>query len=338
MSVHRAKPSMSTTEENADTLPAGKYSHKLSEGQAIGRFAPSPSGFLHAGNIFAYLVSWLLVKHLGGKNILRIEDLDTFRSKRAYADRLMSDLEAMGLYWDGEPLFQSTRTQAYTEAFESLEARGMLYPCFCTRADLHAASAPHAGEKPIYSGKCSHLDAQETASLKDAGRPFSVRIRVPDQAIGFDDLLQGPYSQNLKDGCGDFVIRRSDGVFAYQLAVVADDAFQGVNFIVRGYDLLDSTPQQIYLQDKLYLPHLQYAHIPLMLDSSGRRLSKRNTDAGSDALRDRFGSWEAAIGRIAFVSGIIPEDEPMSPEDILRFSSFSGLAECLKGRKFITWE
>ena len=231
----------------------------------VGRFAPSPTGRMHAGNIYAALIAWLVAKSQGGHMVLRIEDLDRERSKSVYIDQIQRDFETLGLFWDEGPYFQHDRDEAYAEAFGRLEARGLLYPCFCTRADLHAASAPHRGEKLVYAGTCRHLSDAEVEARWAAGRTPGWRVAVDSRTIAFEDLVQGTYAQKLDRDCGDFLIRRSDGAFAYQLAVVVDDAAQGVNSVVRGVDLLCSTPQQRYLQDLLGLPHPAYAHVPLLV-------------------------------------------------------------------------
>ncbi len=287
----------------------------------VGRFAPSPTGRMHAGNIYAALIAWLVAKSQGGHMVLRIEDLDRERSKATYIDQIQRDFEALGLFWDEGPYFQHDRDEAYAEAFGRLEARGLLYPCFCTRADLHAASAPHRGEKLVYAGTCRHLSDAE----------------VESRTIAFEDLVQGTYAQKLDRDCGDFLIRRSDGAFAYQLAVVVDDAAQGVNSVVRGVDLLCSTPQQRYLQDLLGLPHPAYAHVPLLVAEQNRRLSKRDRDAALDELLARFGSPRAVIGHIAAVAGLVPEEAPATPEELLKDFSLERFRDGLPDLVQIPW-
>ncbi|MGN0262040.1 MAG: tRNA glutamyl-Q(34) synthetase GluQRS [Eggerthellaceae bacterium] len=295
-----------------------------------GRFAPSPTGRMHAGNIFSALVSWVICKRSGGGVVLRIEDLDRSRSKAEYIDQIMRDFEFLGLTWDYGPYYQSSRDSVYEEAFNRLQEMGLVYPCYCTRADLHAASAPHPGEKPIYPGTCRMLasgDLQEKArAAAQAGRKPSLRIRVPGDCHSFCDGFQGQYMQVLDRDCGDFIVRRSDGAFAYQLAVVIDDAAQGVNCIVRGSDLLSSTPQQLFLQDILGLPHPVYAHVPLLMGPDGHRLSKRHKDADLECLLQRFGTSQAILGHIAFVTGLVPEDEPLTADQILRYADLSSLS------------
>lgn len=283
----------------------------------VGRFAPSPTGVMHAGNIFAALAGWLIVRSMGGKMVLRLEDLDRERSKGCYADRIQRDFERLGLTWDEGPFFQHDRDSAYQEAFERLAQAAAVYPCYCTRADLHAASAPHRGEKRVYPGTCRHLSASERAQREGEGRRAAWRVEVPDLTVAVDDLVQGPYRQDLAKECGDFLVRRSDGAFAYQLAVVVDDAAQGVSLVVRGVDLLCSTPQQVFLQRALGLPEPRYAHVPLLVGERDRRLSKRDHDAGLDALLERFGTPEGVIGHIAGITGLAGSCEPASPEALL---------------------
>ncbi|OUO91472.1 tRNA glutamyl-Q(34) synthetase GluQRS [Gordonibacter sp. An230] len=290
----------------------------------VGRFAPSPTGRMHAGNVFAALVAWLVAKSQGGKIVLRIEDLDAERSKPAYADAVRRDFEALGLLWDEGPYFQHDRTEAYRAAFDELRARDLVYPCFCTRADLHATSAPHRGEKPVYPGTCRNLSDEERMARARERTPAQ-RLMVPDERIAFIDQVQGPYEQNLASDCGDFLVKRSDGAFAYQLAVVVDDAAQGITSVVRGVDLLCSTPQQLYLQRLLGLPHPTYAHIPLLVAERDRRLSKRDHDAALDALIERFKTPAGVIGHIAGITGLAPTCDPVTPEELLRSFDLAAL-------------
>ncbi len=292
---------------------------------SVGRFAPSPTSRMHAGNIFAALLSWLVVKSRGGEMVLRIEDLDPDRSKPYYTDMVQRDLESLGLTWDRGPYFQHDRHDTYRDAFLKLQDRGLTYPCFCTRADLNSVSAPHFGEKKVYPGTCKNLSAEErdmkTKMLeKDPNDPRcspAMRLSVNNSFIEFDDLFRGRYSQVLDRDCGDFIIRRSDGAYAYQIAVVIDDFDQGVNTVVRGIDLLSSTPQQIYLQNILGFNHPLYAHFPLFVAENGRRLSKRNHDCGYEALLERYKTPQGVIGHIAYIGGLISTDEPSTPTDIL---------------------
>lgn len=302
----------------------------------VGRFAPSPTGRMHAGNIYAALSAWLVAKSQGGTIVLRIEDLDRDRSKAEYINAVQRDFELLGLTWDQGPFFQHDRDEAYLEAFSALERKGLVYPCFCTRADLHAASAPHRGEKFVYPGTCRGLTGEQIAE-KSMRRVPAQRLCVPDATYSFEDMVQGRYKQNLAHDCGDFLIRRSDQAFAYQLAVVVDDAAQGVTSIVRGVDLLCSTPQQLYLQELLGLDHPRYAHIPLLVAEKNRRLSKRDHDAGIEELLARFKTPEAIIGHIAGICGLAPTCDPATPEQLLATFDVARLPELFSDPVQIPW-
>ena len=302
----------------------------------VGRFAPSPTGRMHAGNIYAALTAWLVAKSQGGTIVLRIEDLDRDRSKAEYISAVQHDFELFGLTWDHGPFFQHDRDEAYSEAFQALGRQGLVYPCFCTRADLHAASAPHRGEKFVYPGTCRDLSSEQVTA-KSLLRAPAQRLRVPDAMYSFEDMVQGHYAQNLADDCGDFLIRRSDQAFAYQLAVVVDDAAQGVNSVVRGVDLLCSTPQQLYLQELLGLGHPRYAHIPLLVAEENRRLSKRDHDAGLEELLARFKAPEAVIGHIAGICGLAPTCDPATPEQLLETFDIAQLPELFSDPVQIPW-
>ena len=279
---------------------------------AVGRFAPSPSGVMHLGNVFSALLAWLSVRSAGGRMLLRIEDLDPDRSKPVFADAIRRDLEWLGLDWDQESEPQSKRTEYYRAAFEALEAQGLVYPCYCTRAQLHAASAPHASDgQSVYPGTCRSLRPED----RPAGRKPAWRLMVPDGTISFRDGLQGEYRENLLRDCGDFIIRRSDGVYAYQLAVVVDDAGMGVSQVVRGCDLLSSTPRQLYLYRLLDKPAPAFYHVPLLTAPDGRRLSKRDGDLDLSALRLRYAP-EALIGLLACAAGLLPKPEAVSAGEL----------------------
>lgn len=302
----------------------------------VGRFAPSPTGRMHAGNIFAALVQYLLVKSRGGRIVLRIEDLDRDRSKAEFINQIPEDFERLHLFWDEGPYFQHDRDEVYSEVFRGFEERGLIYPCYCSRADLLAGSAPHRGEKTVYSGRCRDLD--EIGRLEASqGRVPAFRLRVPEADYSLEDLIQGTYTQNLATECGDYIVRRSDGAFAYQLAVVVDDAAQGVNCICRGVDLLCSTPQQLFMQDLLGAPHPEYAHVPLLTASTGVRLSKRNKDASLDDMLAVLGSPEAVIGHIAFITGLADTPEPCFPDDLLATFDVARLRERWQGLIEIPW-
>ena len=290
----------------------------------VGRFAPSPSGRLHLGNLFCCLLAWLSARQQGGRVVLRVEDLDTARCPRRYALQAMEDLHWLGLTWDEGPgadgghgsYFQSERTALYQMALQKLEGMGLVYPCFCTRAELHAASAPHREDgQVIYPGTCRHLTAEQAAEKARVRAP-ALRLRVPDEVVAFTDRHMGPHAENLAQDCGDFLLRRSDGMFAYQLAVVVDDAAMGVTEVVRGSDLLDSTPRQLLLYRLLELPAPQFCHFPLLLSHDGRRLSKRDADAGLETLMARL-SPEEILGKLAYLGGFHPSAAPASAEELL---------------------
>ena len=292
--------------------------------KVVGRFAPSPSGRMHLGNVFSALMAWLSVRSAGGTMVLRIEDLDPDRCRPEYAEQMKDDLRWLGLDWDVEQTPQSRRTEAYRECFERLREMGLVYPCYCSRGELHAASAPHASDgNVIYAGTCRDLTEEERAAK--TRRP-AWRLIVLDEEIAFHDGLQGEYRENLARECGDFIIRRSDGVYAYQLAVVTDDAEAGVTQIVRGRDLLSSTPRQIYLQRLLGLPTPEYYHVPLLVAPDGRRLSKREHDLDMGALRERC-TPEALLGCLAQLSGLRPTAEPVTAGELAAVFSWNFAAK-----------
>ena len=278
-----------------------------------GRFAPSPSGRMHLGNVFSALLAWLSARAAGEEFVLRIEDLDPARCRPEYGKLLRDDLRWLGLDWDREMPMQSTRTQVYAEAFERLRAQGLLYPCFCTRNELHAASAPHASDGTfVYAGTCRNLSQAQIAAQT---RKPAWRIRVPDEIISYIDGVYGEISQRLSAECGDFILRRSDGVYAYQLAVVCDDALGGISQVVRGRDLLFSTPRQLWLFEKLGYAAPKYFHVPLLVAPDGRRLSKRDKDLDLGQLRVRV-TPERLIGTLAFSAGLIERNEPVSAREL----------------------
>ena len=232
---------------------------------STGRYAPSPSGRMHLGNLMCCLLAWLSAKSKGGQVLLRIEDLDTQRCPRSYADAIVDDLAWLGLAADGPtpPVYQSDRSEIYQRYFDELSRRGLVYPCFCSRSQLHAASAPHRSDgQVIYAGTCRGLTPAEIAERSKTRAP-AWRVQVPDEVIAFEDGHMGHYEENLARDCGDFFLRRADGVFAYQLAVVVDDALMGVDEVVRGSDLLSSTPRQLWLYRELGLTPPKFYHLPL---------------------------------------------------------------------------
>ena len=296
----------------------------MEDKQVVGRFAPSPSGRMHLGNLWSCLLAWLSARSAGGRMILRLEDLDPDRCKREYCDQVMRDLEWLGLDWDNVPVYQSERPHVYAQAFEQLEKRGLVYPCYCNRAERLAASAPHRSDGVVlYSGRCRDLSQGEREELARTRRP-AWRLKVPDEEYVFTDLLQGEYRENLARECGDFILRRSDGVYAYQLAVVVDDALMGVNQVVRGQDLLDSTPRQNYLQDLLGYDRPEHGHVPLLLAADGRRLAKRDRDQELGQLQQRYSAPEI-VGRLACMAGLIDRPEGISPQELVDLFSWDKL-------------
>ena len=379
----------------------------------VGRFAPSPTGRMHLGNVFSSLLAWLSVRSQGGKLVLRIEDLDDRARSGPWDALLMDDLRWLGLDWDEGPYYQTDRIDLYADAVRQLDDMGLVYPCFCTRAELHAASAPHASDgTPVYAGTCRGLTAAEVAARSKA-RPPALRLKVPpvqgiassrgpfesdapeskhskteltdfgnsmpreltfgdcsergvrggaasqDTADGtcggaalqgaagdvrgaaasrsaaggdagvmhFEDRTYGLQREVLAEECGDFLVRRSDGVYAYQLAVVVDDADMGVNEVVRGCDLLGSTARQMYLQDLLGYAHPSYAHVPLLVAPDGRRLSKRDRDCDVGVLREHFGTPGALLGRLAYVAGLVPSPEPRTADKLVDEFRWSAVCE-----------
>ncbi len=289
--------------------------------ETVGRFAPSPSGRMHLGNVLCAVLAWASARKQNGSFLLRIEDLDSMRCPRSYAELIIDDLKWLGLDWDGEILYQSERSGIYARYEAILDEKGLLYPCFCSRAALHAASAPHLSDgRVVYQGACRGL-SQDEISEKRRQRAPATRLRVPDETVTFTDGVYGAYSENLLTECGDFIIRRSDGVFAYQLAVVVDDALSNVTEVVRGCDLLSSAPRQIWLHRLLGFEPPGFAHIPLLCASDGRRLSKRDGDLDLGVLRERFPP-ERIIGALCFSAGLIPNPEPLSLKELIKIFSW----------------
>ena len=284
---------------------------------------------MHLGNLWSSLLAWLAARSAGGRMVLRLEDLDPDRCTQAWCDQVMRDLEWLGLDWDNEPVYQSRRTPAYEAAFRQLEEKRLVYPCFCTRAERMAASAPHRSDgQAVYDGRCRRLTAEQREDLARQRNP-AWRLAVPDRAGSFRDLLQGMYEENLLRDCGDFILRRSDGVYAYQLAVVVDDAWMGVTQVVRGSDLLSSTPRQRSLRELLGCPAPEYGHVPLLLAPDGRRLAKRDRDQELGALQSRWSAREL-VGQLALLAGLIPEYAPISPGELIPLFSWEKLpqADC----------
>ena len=285
----------------------------------VGRFAPTPSGRMHLGNVFAALIAWLSVRKDNGHLVLRMEDLDTQRTSAEFANILRQDLGWLGLSWDEETQPQSQRSQIYGDYFEKLEAMGLLYPCYCTRSQLHSVNAPHLSDGTyVYAGTCRNLSEAQKAAF---GRAPAWRVMVPDQEWTVHDKIQGTYTENLSTHCGDFVVRRADGVYVYQLAVTIDDALAGVNQVVRGTDLLSSAPRQMYLQSLLGFPHPEYAHVPMLLAPDGRRLSKRDKDLDLGYLRSHT-TPEKLIGVLAHAAGLLDSPIPISAKELASQFSF----------------
>lgn len=285
-----------------------------------GRFAPSPSGRMHLGNALSAMLAWLSAKQQGGEILLRIEDLDPARSKAEYAQGIMDDFRWLGLLWDRRATDQSKRGEAYAAALRQLEQMYLIYPCYCSRDQLHAASAPHASDgRVIYAGTCRNLTPEQRAVMT---KKPSLRIRLPDREISFRDGLQGDVTMNLQREFGDIILRRADGVAAYQLAVVVDDGTEGVTEVVRGRDLLSSTPVQLFLYELLGLTPPRFYHVPMLLAPDGRRLSKRDRDLDFGYLRQHF-SPEEIIGLLGHLAGLMERWEPVSARELARDFSWS---------------
>ena len=283
------------------------------ETQVVGRFAPTPSGRMHLGNVFAALIAWVSVRSRGGEMVLRMEDLDTQRTSDEFAQVLREDLRWLGLDYDRETSPQSRRSEVYDKYFEILREKGILYPCFCTRSQLHGVNAPHLSDGTyVYPGTCRNLTEEQRAAFQ---RKPAWRVEVPDKVWAIRDLVQGDYSLNLAADCGDMVVRRADGVYVYQLAVTVDDGEAGVTEVVRGMDLLSSAPRQMYLQELFGFPHPTYGHVPMLLAPDGRRLSKRDRDLDLGELRKRV-TPERLIGSLAYAAGLIDRPTDISAREL----------------------
>ncbi len=292
-----------------------------------GRLAPSPTGWAHLGNAWAFLMAWLAVRSQNGELVLRMEDLDSERSSVVYMQMLMSDIRWLGLDWDEGPApeqerwdyHQSNRTRLYAEALEQLRAMGRAYPCFCSRRDLRLASAPHLGDAgPAYPGTCRNLSGEEVQARLAKGERCAWRFRSDGRAYAFTALVMGSCSFTLEACGGDFSMRRPDGVFSYQLAVSVDDARMGISQVVRGRDILTSTPRQLAILDTLGLKAPHYAHIPLLLGEDGERLAKRHASLSLDALRTRGVRPWRVTGLLAHIAGLIDRREEIHPQELLQ--------------------
>ena len=289
----------------------------------VGRFAPTPSGRMHLGNVFAALIAWLSVRSRDGEMVLRMEDLDTQRTSAEFAEILRDDLRWLGFTWDRETPPQSRRSAVYDKYFEILREKGLLYPCYCTRSQLHSVNAPHLSDGTyVYPGTCRNLTEGERAAFH---RAPAWRVVVPDRVWTVEDRIQGTYRCNLATECGDMVVRRADGVYVYQLAVTVDDGEAGVTEVVRGMDLLSSAPRQMYLQELFGFAHPEYAHVPMLLAPDGRRLSKRDRDLDLGILRQRL-SREALLGVLAFAAGLIDQEISVSLKELTKEFSWKKLS------------
>ena len=285
----------------------------------MGRFAPTPSGRMHLGNVFAAMLGWLSVRSRDGEMVLRMEDLDTQRTSPEYAQVLRQDLMWLGLGWDRETPPQSQRSRVYDAYFQKLEDLGLLYPCYCTRSQLHGVNAPHLSDGTyVYPGTCRNLTQEQRNTFH---RAPAWRVMVPDRVWQFTDRVQGAYSLNLATDCGDMVMRRADGVYVYQLAVTVDDGEAGVTEVVRGMDLLSSAPRQMYLQELWGFPHPEYAHVPMLLAPDGRRLSKRDRDLDLGQLQ-KFYSPQQILGQLAFSAGLLDRPEAVSAQELATIFSW----------------
>jgi glutamyl-Q tRNA(Asp) synthetase len=274
----------------------------LQKSPLTGRFAPSPTGSLHLGSLAAAVASWLFARAAGGQWIVRIEDIDTPRVVPGSAEEMLDALRRYGLEWDAEIVWQSQRTALYEDALARLRERGLVYDCACSRADLQRAASAPLGAELVYPGTCRN-------GLPPGKAPRAIRFRAPDGVIAFDDLLLGPMEENVAQKTGDFVVRRADGLFAYQLAVVVDDAEQGITQVVRGVDLLDSTARQIALQRALGYATPEYAHIPLVTNPDGTKLGKRDGSLPLPTLDERR-VRETLAAALRHLGIAIEEDQP----------------------------
>jgi len=291
-----------------------------------GRYAPSPTGELHLGNLRTALIAWLAARSRGAEFLMRIEDLDRGRSRDGWISTQLKELETLGIDWDGEPVRQSERDGLYADAVRQLEATGLTYECFCTRAEIReATSAPH-GDLPegAYPGTCQNLTAAELAEQRASGRPPALRVRAEAASITFQDLVCGEATGTVDD----FVIRRNDGDHAYNLAVTVDDADQGIDEVVRGSDLLSSTARQLWLYDRLGLrPPTTWAHVPLMLGADGARLAKRH---GAVTLEERLAAGdpvEEVTGELAATAGLVEPGRKIAAHELISGFSWSDLTQ-----------
>lgn len=292
-----------------------------------GRFAPSPTGYIHLGNVWTAFLAWLQVRQQKGTLILRIEDIDEQRSKPEYTQALLEDLAWLGLDWDEGPgkggpygpYIQQKRYSLYEKALQELQAKHLLYPCYCSRARLQAIGAPHEGEHRLYDGHCYGMPEEQRRQMD---RKPSWRVHVPHVSVSFTDGSYGPFSDYLPRVCGDFVVRRADGLYAYQLAVAVDDGSMGITHVLRGRDLLSSTAQQIWLMEVLGYTPPSYTHVPMLIDASGNRLSKRQQGITVRSLRDRGVQADAILSALALAGGLVSERRLYHKGELLRLCNF----------------
>ena len=327
----------------------------------LSRLAPSPSGRIHLGNIFSFLLTWADARSRADKIVFRMDDLDERCQNKEVQQTLIDDLRWLGIEWDGRVVYQSERVDIYQDAFDALSRKNLLYPCFCSRASLHAASAPHASDgTPIYAGTCKELTPEQVRVLSGERNP-AWRAMVPDMIFRFTDDVFGAFSQNLKTECGDFIIRRSDGVFAYQLASAVDDAQMGVTRIMRGCDLLASTPRQLWLvgeigaRDKftacekdarlefsqheigardLLTERFAFAHLPMLVNEKGQRLAKRDKSLDLGVMRAQGITASQLRGKVAWLAGFIDEQSELTAEEFVGVYNVYSLKKC--GAKIVT--
>ncbi|MGN0955143.1 tRNA glutamyl-Q(34) synthetase GluQRS [Dialister sp.] len=296
------------------------------------RFAPSPTGHMHLGNLWIAFLNWLWTRQQGGTVILRIEDIDRDRCREEYVRGIENDLAWMGLDYDEGPgktgpygsAVQSERYDIYRQILSRMEKEGAIYPCYCSRSRIHQVlSAPHEGEeRPVYDGHCRNLTAEERARMT---KQPCWRLRMEDGSVSFRDLFLGTVTRHLKAGADDFVVRRADGLVAYQLAVSIDDGQMGVTHVFRGNDLLDSTPYQAFLIRKLGYPVPVYGHLPLLVDTRGIRLSKRQQGITIEELRNRGSRPEDLIGLLLYLAGGLSEPRSVSLKEALEHFPFEKL-------------
>lgn len=318
-----------------DTVMHSDCHSTAADAPVRGRLAPSPTGYMHLGNIWSFLLCWLHVRRCEGRLVLRMEDIDPDRSRPEFEVGIMRDLQWLGIDWDEgpdtggpyAPYRQSERLARYQQVLDEFARRGFVYPCYCTRKELRAmASAPHKDDQtPVYPGLCLHLSPEERAEKEKSGRKPALRLQCDADAMPFSDLVLGDICMDLTECGGDFPLRRSDGVFAYQLAVVVDDIDQRITHIVRGDDILDSTPRQLLLYKRMEATPPVYAHVPLIFDYEGERLAKRHKHYEIRAFRDNGVAPEAIIGFLAYHAGLIGAPARVSAAELVSSFSFDAL-------------